>query len=79
MAQIDIKTIEKTDKDRVVIHDKVYTTYSTFDKDGKHFLQIDTYGRIDRALPGKISQSIQFDEETAKYVYALLKKEFNFE
>ena len=31
MAQIDIKTIEKLEKDRVMVHEKVYTTYSVFD------------------------------------------------
>ena len=76
MAQIDISTIEKLEKDRVIIHDKVYTTYSIFDKDGKHYVQIDTYGHSDRALPGKISQSIQLDRDTAQFVCDLLIKEF---
>jgi len=76
MAQIDIKTIEKLNKDRNTIHEKVYATYSIFDNCGKHYVQIDTYGRSDREQPGKISQSIQFDEETAAYLVSLLKKEF---
>ena len=78
MAQIDVAKIEKIDKDRVTIHEKVYTTYSVFDSYGKHFVQIDTYGRSDRELPGKISQSIQLDESSAKYLFDLLKKEYNF-
>ena len=78
MAQIDIETIEKSDKDRNTIHEKVYTTYSTFDNDGKHYVQIDTYGRNEREQPGKISQSIQLDEQSAKYIFDLLKKEYNF-
>ncbi len=78
MAQIDIKTIERLDKDRNTIHEKVYTTYSTFDNYGKHYVQIDTYGRSDREQPGKISQSIQLDEESAKYLFELLKTEFGF-
>lgn len=78
MAQIDIAKIEKLDKDRNTIHEKVYTTYSSFDKFEEHYLQIDMYGRSDRELPGKISQSIQFDRETASYLIDLLKKEFNF-
>lgn len=76
MAQIDIRTVEKLDKDRVMVHDKVYTTYSVFDKDGKHYVQIDTYGHSNRAIPGKISQSIQLDKDTAQFVCDLLKKEF---
>lgn len=31
MAQIDIKTIEKLQKERNTVHEKVYATYSTFD------------------------------------------------
>ena len=58
MAQIDLKAIEKITKERNVVHDEVYTTYTTFDSDGKHYLQIDTDGRSDREQPGKISQSI---------------------
>ena len=77
MAQIDIEKIEKLDKDRNTIHEKVYTTYSSFDKFGKHYFQIDMYGRSDREQPGKISQSIQFDKETASYLFDLLKKEFD--
>ncbi len=78
MAQIDIKTIEKLHKDRNVIHDKVYTTYSTFDCDNNHYVQIDTYGRSDREIPGKISQSIQLDKSSAEYIFNLLKCEFGF-
>lgn len=77
MAQIDINKIEKLSKDRNTIHEKVYTTYSSFDSNGAHYVQIDTYGRSDREIPGKISQSLQLDKETASYVIDLLRKEFN--
>ena len=76
MAQIDINNINKVDKDRNIIHDKVYTTFSSFDNCGVHYVQIDTYGRSNREQPGKISQSIQFDRETASYLVDLLKREF---
>ena len=78
MAQIDIKTIEKLEKERNSIHEKVYATYSTFDHDGKHYVQIDTYGKSDRAIPGKISQSIQLDEESANFLLDLLEKEYRW-
>ena len=78
MAQIDINTIERLDKERNTIHEKVYATYSTFDSYGKHYVQIDTYGRSDREQPGKISQSIQLDEVSAKYLFELLKSEYGF-
>ena len=77
MAQLNIEKIEKIQKDRNTIHEKVYTTYSTFNNGGNHYVQIDTYGRGDREHPGKISQSIQLDETSAKYLFDLLKKEYN--
>ena len=36
-----------------------------------------TYGKIDRENPEKISQSIQFDKQTAEFFVDLLKKEFD--
>lgn len=78
MAQIDIKHMEKLEKDRNFVHDKVYATYSVFDELGEHYVQIDTYGRSNRELPGKISQSIQLDQEAARMIFDLLKKEFHF-
>ena len=39
--------------------------------------RIDTYGKIDRENPEKISQSIQFDKQTAEFFVDLLKKEFD--
>ena len=78
MAQIDLTTIEKLYKDRNTIHEKVYATYSTFDNCGKHYVQIDTYGRSDREQPGKISQSIQLDERSARFLFDLLKSEYKF-
>lgn len=77
MAQIDINRIEKLNKERNTIHDKAYTTYSSFDNYGRHYVQIDTYGRSDREQPRKISQSIQLDKETASYLVDLLKREFD--
>ena len=78
MAQLDIEKIERLYKDRNTIHEKVYTTYSTFNSYGKHYVQIDTYGRSDREQPGKISQSIQLDEKSARYLFELLKVEYKF-
>ena len=78
MAQIDLAAIEKLHKDRNTVHEKVYATYSTFDSYGKHYVQIDTYGRSDREQPGKISQSIQLDETSAKFLFDLLKSEYKF-
>lgn len=52
------------------------TTYTVFKENGAKFVQIDTYGKSDREIPGKISQSIQLDSESAKFLVELLTKEF---
>lgn len=76
MAQLDLNNIEELKKTRNTIHEKVYTTYTCFEQYGDKYVQIDTYGKSDRDMPGKISQSIQFNEETAKFLVELLTNEF---
>ena len=51
MAQIDLSSIEKIEKTRNTIHDKVYTTYTMFEMSGNKYIQFDTYGRVDRENP----------------------------
>ena len=76
MAQISLDSIKRIDKNRNTIHEKVHTTYSVFELDGKKYVQFDTYGRIDRENPEKVSQSIQLDKETAQYIVKILNDEF---
>lgn len=77
MARIDLETLKKNDKERNTIHSKVLTTYTVFDADGERFVQLDTYGKSDRAMPEKISQSFQIDHETAQFLVKLLVNEFD--
>jgi hypothetical protein len=79
MAQINLNKIKKLDKNRNTIHDKVFSTYSIFEDSGEKYIQIDTYGRTEREMPEKISQSLQFDRDTAKFFVNLLVKEFKLE
>ena len=74
MARIDLETIKRIDKDRNTIHTKVYTA---FEADGQKYFQIDTYGKSGREMPEKISQSIQFDKDSAQFLVELLRKEFD--
>ena len=76
MAQISLDSIERIEKTRNQLHEKVHTTYTVFEKDGRKYVQFDTYGKDDRDNPEKISQSIQLDEETARFLVKLLIKEF---
>lgn len=73
MAQIALDSIKKIEKSRNTIHDKVHTTYTIFEDGGEKYVQIDTYGRLGRESPEKISQSIQINRQTAKFLVDLLK------
>lgn len=76
MAQLDINTIRRIHKERNRIHERVQTTYTTFENEGKKYLQFDTYGKAGRDFPEKISQSIQFDQDSAQFIVNLLTQEF---
>lgn len=77
MAQISLESIKKIEKYRNTVHEKVHTTYTAFEMNGDKYVQIDTYGRIDRENPEKISQSFQFDRSTAEFLVKLLSEEFD--
>ena len=74
-----IRSFESKHMDRNSVHDEIKATYSVFRNENKIFLQIDTYGRDTRDMPGKKSQSLQLDQEGAKALYEILKTEFGFE
>lgn len=77
MAQISLGSIKRIEKNRNTIHEKVHTTYTVFEADGEKYVQIDTYGRIDRENPEKISQSVQLDKSAAQFLVDILTKEFS--
>lgn len=77
MALVKCNKLERLEKTRNTLHKEVYGTYTIFtEKDDKYF-QIDTYGSPYRKMPEKISQSIQFDRDSATFLVDLLIKEFN--
>jgi hypothetical protein len=53
---------------------KSKATYTSFERDGRVILQIDTYGRDSRQVPGKQSQTIQLDREGAEALYNILRR-----
>ena len=77
MAQISLESIQKIEKQRNAIHEKVDTTYTVFEMEGHKYVQFDTYGRMGRENPEKISQSFQLDKESARYIVKLLINEFD--
>lgn len=76
MAQMSLESIKRIEKMRNTIHEKVDATYTVFKLDGLKYVQFDTYGRLGRDNPEKISQSFQIDKDTAQYLVTLLSDEF---
>lgn len=61
-------------------HDEVDDHYIYFKlQDVRQFLQIYIYGRSSRALPAKLSQSVQLDRDGARALFKILKQESHFE
>jgi hypothetical protein len=58
------------------VHGEVNCGWAIFESDGRRYLQLDTYGSRTRAMPGKVSQSIQLNEEGAGELVRLLAKAF---
>lgn len=75
MALITADNLKKLDKQRNSVHAPVDATYSSFEKNGKKYFQIDTYGSDERKLTQKTSQVIQFDADTAGSLMEIMKNE----
>ncbi|WP_068672113.1 hypothetical protein [Oceanobacillus sp. Castelsardo] len=78
MALINTENLKRKEKSRNNVHAEVDATYTSFiDENGVEYFQIDTYSSSDGKTPGKISQSIQLDRNSAIALMKLLKKELN--
>jgi len=64
--------------DRNSVHAEAEATYSIFDHNGHRFIQFDSYGSKTRDLPGKKSQTIQLDENSARKMFDILRSHFDF-
>ena len=59
------------------IHDPVDCAYRAFSvQGGRVILQLETYGRSTRAEPGKVSQSVQLDEQAAGELVRIIRRSF---
>ncbi len=73
-----IKSFIENSMERNSIHDEAEATFSFFERDGRRFIQFDSYGRSSREFPGKKSQTFQLDEASARQLADILKKNFKF-
>jgi hypothetical protein len=74
-----VHQLTKKSIDRNSVHDRISATYTVFDRDGEKYIQIYSYGSEDRKIPGKKSQTLQFDEAGARTLFEALKVEFGFQ
>jgi len=73
-----IRSFKESRMDRNSVHDAVEATYTTYEQDGRKFIQVASYGRTEREIPGKKSQTIQLDEKSARQLFDILRAFFNF-
>jgi hypothetical protein len=72
-----VRTIELRQKDIRAVHNTTTCTYSVFiDEDGTPYLQLETYGSENREIPGKVKQTMQFNQESAERLMDILRQVF---
>ncbi len=73
-----IRRLERSSKERNQIHEEVDCTYTDFadSKSGDRFLQLDTFGRPGRDIPGKVSQTIQLGRDGAAQLKQIIEQVF---
>ena len=71
-----VRTFEPKDLDRSSKHSEVEATISLVEANGEKFIQIDTYGSKDRAIPGKVSQSLRLSKAAFDQLIQLGKSHF---
>ena len=74
-----IKSFEKRDGRGKLQPSQVVGVVKIFEPtDGTPIVQIDTNGSVDRANPGKQSQTIQLGREAARELFDILKRTYDF-
>ena len=71
-----IKRLEKVILEGSAPHRPVECTYSLVNDENGRSLQIDTYGSVDRKIPGKKSQPLRFAPEAIKQLREILDSHF---
>ncbi len=58
-----VKSMGPLEIETPTLHGEAEAKFKLFERDGRHILQINTYGSPNREIPGKVSQAIQFGPE----------------
>jgi len=71
-----VRSFKTKELDRSTSHSEVEATLSLVELDGEKFVQIDTYGSKNRAMPGKVSQSLRFSKSAFDQLISLAENHF---
>ena len=71
-----VREISLTTKERQTVHEEVDCLASSFSVEGMQYLQLETFGTRHRQIPGKVSQSLQLNRESAAKLKTLIEKTF---
>ena len=71
-----IASFEEISAERQTLHKPVHCGWRGFTLNQIPLLQLDTYGSSERKLLGKVSQSIQLDEEGARELIKIIESAF---
>ena len=74
-----VTRIERDDRSLGAHPTRLVAKYIVAERDGKRVLQLNSYGSDERHVPGKLSQTLQFTEESAQQLYRILRAEFGFD
>ena len=74
MATLRVYTVEHLDNARP--HEEVETIVRLVDCGREKLIQIDTYGRPGREMPGKVSQTIRLDKTAFEKLVQIGKSHF---
>lgn len=72
-----VTAFERKDIERNRVHDPIEASFTSFSDGDRKYVQIDTHGRATREIPGKKSQTIQLDEDSARKLVDILTREFD--
>lgn len=73
-----IRKFDRAEVLRAHPHNEVECTYDVFrDKNGKSYVQLSTFGSKARKTPGKQSQVIQLDEDSARQLVEIIKQTYS--
>ena len=74
-----VKTVVKDHRELRSLHPtQLVCRYVVGERDGKKVIQLNSYGSDQREELDKLSQTLQFDAQSAAELFTVLKSEFGF-